>query len=821
VLPSVERGPVNRTGGQSHETGETSVQRSRQDQGRRNLAAALGGWSARHRKTAVFGWLLFVALAMLIGGAAGQRNLTDAQEGTGNSAVALQILDDAHIAQPASEMVLVHSATQTTDSAAFHAAVRDVVAAAQGTKQTQNVRDPYAAGTISADRHYALVGFDMTGDSSTAPDRVQPVMDAVARAGAAHPGFTADEFGDASASHWFNNTLGKDFQHAEWTAVPLALGILLVAFGALLAAVLPVLLSLTAFIAAIGLLALASHLSPVDSSANSVMLLMGLAVGVDYCLFYLRREREERAAGREKEAALRVAAATSGRSVLISGLTVMVAMAGMFLSGMHIFEGFAVATILVVAIAMLGSVTVLPALLSMLGDKVELGRLPGARRRAARRAARRAERGAAGGGRFWGATLRQVAAHPRGTLLGAAGFLIVLAGPAFGMHTAKLSVDQLVPQNVPIVQTYDQINKEFPGGPAPANVVVKATDISGPAAQHAITAFQQAALRTGELGDPQHGEPIRVTVYRSANVAQIDVPLAGNGTDAASVHALNTLRTQVVPQTLGGLSGAKVAVGGQLAFGVDFNDQLHHSILPVFAFVLVVTFLLMLVAFRSPVIAGTAIVLNLLSVGAAYGVMTAIFQHGWGAGLVATHAPGAIESWLPLFVFVVLFGLSMDYHVFVVSRIREARELGMSTERAVVHGLSSAAGTVTSAAVIMVAVFAVFGTLSMQDFKQLGVGLAVAVALDATVIRVLLLPAVMILLGERNWPKSLRRRGTGFGDGAGSGTGGAGSTGDTGQPQPQDRAAAGVVGGRHAAAVRFGDLGDDGQAESRSGAVAH
>ncbi|HEU5428085.1 MAG TPA: MMPL family transporter [Actinocrinis sp.] len=802
------------------------MQTSARQEGKRNLAAALGGWSARHRKTAVFGWLLFVVLATVIGGAAGQRHLTDAQQGTGDSARALQILQDAHITQPAGEMALVHSATQTADSAQFRATVQNVITAVQGTKQTQNLRDPYSAGLISADKHSALIEFDMTGDATSASDRVQPVVDAVTKAGAVNPGITASEFGEASASHWFNNTLGKDFKHAEWTAVPLALGILLVAFGALLAAILPVLLALTAFMAAIGLLGLASHFSAVDSSASSVMLLMGLAVGVDYCLFYLRREREERAAGKDKESALRIAAATSGRSVLVSGLTVMVAMAGMFLSGMHIFEGFAMATILVVAIAMLGSVTVLPALLSMLGDKVEFGRLPGAKRRAARRVSRNA----AGGGRVWNATLGKVAAHPRATLLGATGFLVLLAGPAFGMHTEKLTVDQQVPQNIAIVQTYQQIARTFPGGPAPAVVVIKSSDIKGAAAQNAIHQFEQAALRTGELGDPKTGNPIRVQLYPSANVAQIQVPLEGNGTDATSLHALDILRNQVVPQTLDKLPGAQVAVGGQLAFGVDFNAQLHHSIVPVFAFVLAITFLLMLFAFRSPVIALTAILLNLLSVGAAYGVMTAIFQHGWGAGLVHSQVPGAIESWLPLFVFVVLFGLSMDYHVFVVSRIKEARERGMSTERAVMHGLRSAAGAVTSAAVIMVAVFGVFGTLSMQDFKQLGVGLAVAVALDATVIRVLLLPAVMILLGERNWSRSLRRAApvtatvsTEAGSVAPAQAGYVAQHVDAGheapfdrlgrfgQPEAEDRPAVGMVGGRHGAPVRLGDLGDDGQ----------
>lgn len=724
---------------------------------RRNLAAVLGGWSARHRKTAVLGWLLFVVLATVIGGAAGQRHLTNAQQGTGNSARVEQILEDAGVKNPATEMVLVHSDGATAADPAFRAAVEAVVSGVSGTGQVQNLRDPYGANLFSTDRHSALVEFDMTGDPDTASDRVQPVIDAVDKAATAHPAVTIGEFGQASGNKWINDTLGKDFKHAEWTAVPLALGILFAAFGALLAAVLPVLLALTAFMAALGLLAAVSHLSPVDPSSTSVMLLMGLAVGVDYCLFYLRREREERRAGRDREAALRIAAATSGRSVLVSGLTVVVAMSGMFLSGMHIFEGFAVATILVVATAVLGSVTVLPALLSMLGDRIDFGklRLPGSRRRRARRAhaavpAHSPAVSTRPAGRAWNATMGKVLGRPKFFAVVAAGFLIVLASPALGMHTAKLSIDQQLPSNTPLLRTYDQITAAFPSGPSPAVVVVKAHDIQAADVQQAISGFEQAALRTGELGDPAHGQPITVKQYKAANVVEIDVPLAGTGADAKSIHALNTLRA-MVPHTLGSIPGAEAVVGGDLAFGIDFNSQLGSSIAPVFVFVLAITFLLMLVAFRSPVIAGTAIVLNLLSVGAAYGVMTAIFQHGLGAGLVNTHAVGAIESWLPLFVFVVLFGLSMDYHVFVVSRIREAHDRGLSTRDAVAHGLRSTAGTVTSAAVIMVAVFAVFGTLSMQDFKQLGVGLAVAVLLDATVVRVLLLPSVMTLLGERNW----------------------------------------------------------------------
>jgi RND superfamily putative drug exporter len=784
---------------------ETGSSREQPRRSRAPVVERVAGWSARHRKTAVLGWLVLVAAVFIAGQMLSAKNLPS--NDAGQSGQAEQTLQRLGVVTPPQENVLIQPrGTGRLDSdRQMRQAVRQVVTALSALPHSaRDIASPLSpghAGLVAGDGRTALVTFHVPGKAANEDQAVAPALRAVATIQAAHPGLRIQEAGDASTDRAITSLLGRGFRKAEATSVPITLVLLLLVFGALVAAGIPLLLAITSVMTALSLLTILSRWLPVGSSTSEVVLIIGMAVGVDYSLFYLRREREERAAGRDKETALRIAASTSGHSILISGLTVMVAMAGMFLSGMHIFEGFAMATILVVAIAMLGSVTVLPALLSMLGDRVEFGRLPGARRRAAKRARR------TGGGKLWNGTLGKVSAHPRLTLLGSAGFLILLAGPAFGLHTAKLDVNQLVPQSTPIVQTYDQIVKAFPSGPSPATVVVKASDINGAAAQQAITAFQQAALRTGELGDPQHGEPIQVTVYQSAGVAKISVPLAGNGADAASVHALNTLRNQVVPQTLDKLPGAQVAVGGRLAFGIDFNDQLRHSIAPVFLFVLVVTFLLMLIAFRSAVIAATAIALNLLSVGAAYGVMTAIFQHGWGASLVHTQAPGAIESWLPLFVFVVLFGLSMDYHVFVVSRIKEARERGMTTERAVMHGLRAAAGTVTSAAVIMVAVFGVFGTLSMQDFKQLGVGLAVAVALDATVIRILLLPAVMILLGERNWSRSLRRRPPG-GEGPGQG-------------QPQDGPAAGVVGGRHAASVRFGDLGDDGEAEARAGAVAH
>jgi RND superfamily putative drug exporter len=723
---------------------------------RRNLAARLGGWSTRHRKLAILAWLLFVVIAGLAGSALGQVNLTSAQEGAGDSSVAAQILASTGHAQPAAEMVLVHSSSVTANTAAFHRAVQTALADVQHTGLIHGLQDPLTVGLIARDGHSALIQFNVTGDPDTAANRIQPVLNAVAKAQAASPGFTMREFGDASGAQAINNSLGSDFARAEWTAVPVALGILLVAFGALVAAVVPVVLALTAFIGALGLLDLLSHLVPLSSNTMAVMLVMGLAVGIDYSLFYLRRARQERAAGRSTAEALAIAAATSGRSVLVSGVIVMAGLAGMFLSGMKIFDGFALATMLVVFVAMLGSVTVLPAVLSLLGDKVVALRVPFIARRRQR---------LPGGGRVWNAVLGKVVARPVIIAVLSAAAMLVLAAPALHMHTETLSIEQLLPHNSSAVITAQQIDSEFPGSPSPVQIVVKAPDIRAAQVSREIAAFERVALASGDI---RH--PVQVQVFGSSNVAEISAPLPGDGSDSTSQQALTGLRQHVIPATLAKLPGAEALVGGNLASSMDFNAQLKHSIVPVFLFVIVAAFLLLLIALGSVTIALTAVLLDLLSVVAAYGVMTAVFQNGWGASLVGTHPVGAIESWIPLLVFVILFGLSTDYHVFVVSRIREAHDAGLSTTRAISAGIRSTAGVVTSAALIMVGVFAVFGTLSMQDFKQLGVGLAVAVLLDATLIRVLLLPSVMALLGDANWylPRWLRWRRAGHSEPAAS-----------------------------------------------------
>ncbi|KPH99262.1 MMPL domain protein [Actinobacteria bacterium OK074] len=717
----------------------------------RGLAARAGGWSARHRWAAVGIWVLFVVLALGLGSAAGQVDVKDSQQLKGETSRAARIIEDAGIDEPAGETVLVQARTaagKATDSG-FRAAVADVVTAVRGTGEVKNVKSPYDTGTISKDGRSALVQFDLRGDAENAADRVQPVLDAVKGVAGDHGGLRIEEVGSASIQKTYDNAFGDDFQKAEYSAVPVALGILLIAFGALVAALLPVGLALTAIFATTGLMALVSHLMPMGDVANSVMLLVGLAVGVDYCLFYVRREREERAAGRDAETALRVAAATSGRAIIVSGVTVCVAMAGMLFTGLPDFESMGLASLIVVAVAMVGSVTVLPALLSLLGDRVDKGRLPFLNRSRRQAGPRPME-----GSRFWKRILRVVLARPLVSIVVATGALLAVAAPALGMKTQNLTLDQEFGSSLPIVQTYDRVNAAFPGGSEPATVVVKAKDVEAPEVRDAITAFKRQAVDSGASRGP-----VDTTTYRKQNVVFINVPLVGGSDLDRAGRSLDLVRDQVRPATLGKVAGVEAPVTGEVAGSKDFNDQLAGSVAPVFAFVVVFAFLLMLLSFRSLTIAITSIVLNLLSVGAAYGILVAVFQHGWGASLVGAHGVGAIITWLPLFLFVILFGLSMDYHVFVVSRIREAYLRGRTTKDAITHGVVTTAGVVTSAAVIMVAVFAIFGTLSMQSMKQMGVGLAAAVLIDATVIRGVLLPAVMALLGERNWylPKWLHR----------------------------------------------------------------
>src|SRR3954470_21032646 len=700
---------------------------------KRNLAARAGHWSATHRKTAIFGWLGFVVVAFMIGNAVAPKEMHGADDFSGESGRAETALYDSGL-RPNDENVMVQSESLTINDPRFRSAVVQASNELSRAKYVVNVESPISGhAPVSADGHSALVQFDITGDDLEAADRLDSSKAVVSSVQDDHPDLRVEQFGSASTNKELNTIFQNDLLKAEGLSFPLTLLILIVAFGALVAALIPLLLGITAVMAAEQLLTLPSQLPPVDGNVSSVILLIGLAVCVDYSLFYLRREREARAAGKEMGEALDIAAGTSGKAVLISGITVIAAMAGMFLSGDKTFISFAEGTILVVAIAIVASLTVLPAVLSWLGDRVDKGRIPFLRRRPA------------GESPFWSRVVSGAMRRPWLSIALAGGALVALAIPALSMKIVTSGPDDL-PQNLSLIKTYNRVKAAFPEEGVTADVVVQANDVHNGATAAAISQLQRRAAASD-----QFRQGTEVTYSKDGTVAEISIPTVGSGSDAKSEAALNDVRNELVPATVGGVQGVTVNVTGDAASSTDFRDQLKNRLPLIFGFVFALTFIIMLFTFRSIVIPIKAILLNLLSVGAAYGVLVLVFQEGWGESLLGFTSNGGVTNWLPLFLFVILFGLSMDYHVFILSRVRENYEAGMTTEEAVRRGISATAGTVTSAAIVMVVVFSVFITLSFIDFKEMGVGLAVAILIDATVIRGVLLPASMKLLGDWNW----------------------------------------------------------------------
>jgi RND superfamily putative drug exporter len=690
-------------------------------------------------------WIAFVVATIAIGSVLGGKQATGG-DNAGETLRMEQIITNAHFpADPAAEYVLITSPSGPLDRAAATAAAGDAAARLRALPGVSKVD----SAVFSPDGTALMVPVTMAGDPETADQRVLPLLDATAAAAQAHPGVRVEEVGQASLDKNIGEKIDSDFARAELTSVPVTLLILVVAFGALIAAGVPVLLGLSAVGAAIGLSTLASYLVPAQDTTNSVILLIGLAVGVDYSLFYLKREREERANGAAHLDAVEIAAATSGRAVVVSGLAVVVAMAGMFLAQDDIFTSFAIGSILVVAVAVLGSLTVLPALLAKLGRWVDRPRIPLLWRLSRTRAA-----GAPS--RFWSAVLRPALRFPATALIVSAGALLALGLPTLGMTLKLPAVQDLGFNGTPAMQAYTRLTTAFPSTGSEHVVVVQAPPAERSQVDSALT-----ALATRVAADPlfAHDQRPQRTVSPDGSVTLLTIgtPYAVNTPGAD--QSLQRLRSDLLPATLGLVPGATYGVTGEIAGKSDYSRHIRDTLPMVVAFVLALTFMVMLWTFRSVVIAATAIGLNLLSVWAAYGVLTLVFQHTWAQSLLGFQSNGAIVSWLPLFLFVVLFGLSMDYHVFVVSRIREGVHMGLSTRDAVRHGIVRSAGVVTSAALVMVGVFAVFGSLSTLTLKQLGVGLAVAIFLDATLIRAVVLPSLMALLGPANWwAPRLRRR---------------------------------------------------------------
>jgi uncharacterized membrane protein YdfJ with MMPL/SSD domain len=710
-----------------------------------NLAARMGRWSASHWKTAVFGWLAFVVAALAIGNVVGTKNIDMQDANVGQSQKADRILKEGFPqADPQTEFVLVQSPTRTVDDPAFRVTVSDVVGAVKRNPAIANLKspfDPKNGDQIAKNRRTVIVTWNMKDKADVAKKKIDAIETAVAKVGDRHPGFYVGEAGSISSGKALDKMFGDQLKLAGERSIPITIVVLLLVFGALVAVGVPLLLALSGVAATIGLVALPSHLVPLDNNVSAVILLIGLAVGVDYSLFYLKREREERAAGKGSRAAIEAAAATSGRSVLISGLTVMIAMAGMLFSGEKSTIGFGIAAMMVVGVAMLGSLTVLPALLAHLGDKVEKGKIPflGRLRRDA------------GENRFWKAILKPALRRPAIAASVAGAALVAMAVPTLNMHTTQSGLDAL-PNSAPTVPTIKKIRAAFSNGEASQSQVAIKADINSPATQTAIAALKARAVAAGITSGSIDEE-----VNPAHTVARVDIPLVGKGTDTMSNAALRKLRNDILPATIGKMQGAGYAVTGATANSADENALLKRKAPIVFGFVLMFAFALLLVAFRSVVIALKAILLNLLSVGAAYGVLVAVFQWGWGESLLGFQSNGGIVQWLPIFMFVILFGLSMDYQVFILSRIRESYDRGMKTADAVEHGIITTAGVVSSAALVMVGAFAVFALMPILEMKEMGIGLAAAVLIDATIVRGVLLPATMKLLGEANWylPKHL------------------------------------------------------------------
>ena len=694
----------------------------------------IGRWSASHPWRALITWFVFVAACVALGAATGTKSLSDGA--VGESARGNAIMDQQGLWGPPREYVYLHSTVLVSRDPGFAAAVRD-------TERRITALGLPVTGTTSADGHSVLVAAVPGQPSNPAEANrlvtaLNSVPAAVAAAARAHPGITIAETGDASANDAQNRIVNGDLRRVELLAIPVTLLVLLLAFGSVVAAVVPLLLGLTAVAAGLGLLGPISHVFPVQDSAKTVILLIGLAVGVDYALFYVARCRQERRAGAAPGQALETTSRTSGRTVVVSGSIVALAMAGMFVPGLKVLNGIAAGTIAVIVCAVAGSVTVLPAVLTLLGPKIDAGRVRLPRRRRGHGRPHRPS------------PADQVLYRPLGRPLAAAGLatalLLALAYPALSLHMAEPGAIALTAPDDPALQTLTAVQNIFPGAGEPAYLVVQVPGSERQALIRALARLQALAASDG-ITHP----PFRVTWNTDHTAAALSLPLTGNGANPASRQAVQTLRHTLVPQTVGHIAGAQAFVTGTTAQDVDFTGQIRDGLPYAIAFVLVLAFGLLLVVFRSVIVPLTALVLNLLSVAAAYGVLVLVFQHRWAEPVLRFRSDGTITSWLPLFLFVILFGLSMDYHVFILSRIQEAVTGGEPTRQAIRQSLRRTAGVITAAALVMVCVFALFGTLASLDLKQAGVGLAVAVLIDATVIRSVLLPAAMALLGERNW----------------------------------------------------------------------
>jgi putative drug exporter of the RND superfamily len=696
--------------------------------------------SSRHPGRTIALWVLGIVVSgALIGTLMKDATTTEADfTNTPESKEAAHLIEDRlRGPQRDREIFIVSSDTQTVDSPAFRTHVEELRSRIQGlgpdiVQGVQTFYDNGDASLVSADRRITILPTLLTADIQSAVDDAPELREVVDEMEA--PGFTTQLFGNAALNEDLNKVAEEDLRSGESIGVLAALLILVVVFGALVAALLPIGVAVAAITVAIAVVAVVGQITQFSFFVTNMITMMGLAVGIDYSLFVVSRYREERHRGLEKLDAVEAAGATASRAVLFSGLTVVLALMGMILIPNTIFRSLASGAIFVVVVAVFASLTLLPAFLGLLGDRIN--------RVAVRRNAAEVEPGRAGG--FWDRVTRGVMHRPVLSLV--AGVLILLAA-AFSwtdMRTGFSGVSTL-PGSFESKQAFEVLAANFSGGlSTPVEIVVDGR-IDDPAVQASIQRLRD------ELGRDQLFGPSQLEVNDARDLALVSAPINGDPSSAEATKSIGRIRSEYVEAAFPEGTPAEVLVGGQTAFNKDFFD-LAQSYMPiVFLFVLGLSFVLLTIAFRSIVVPIKAILLNLLSVGAAYGLIVLVCQKGVGAGILGFQQVEVIEAWLPLFLFSVLFGLSMDYHVFLLSRIREHYDLTRDNTESVAYGLRTTAGIITGAALIMVAVFGGFAAGKLVMFQQMGFGLGVAVLIDATLIRTVLVPASMRLLGDRNW----------------------------------------------------------------------
>jgi RND superfamily putative drug exporter len=706
--------------------------------------------SARHPWKVLCLWIVVIVFAGVAAGGLGSALTTDADFTNNPESIrARDLLDERlHGADAVTETVIVRSETSTVDDPAFEAAVATtaadlramggVVASAITYYEAKAAGAPHAEAMVSADRRVALIPITLVGELDEASDHAEEFVAAVKAQNGA--GFEVLTVGDVSSSHEFSEISESDLQRADVFGLPVALIVLVAVFGALVAAGVPIALALVSIFVALGLTALVGRVFDLSFYVVNMIVMIGLAVGIDYALFIVSRFREERRRGNAKLEAIEIAGGTASKAVLFSGLTVVLALTGMFLLPTTVFRSLGAGAVLVVIVAVVAMLTLVPAVLSLLGDRIDWPHLRGVRRQASGVGVPDPFTQHSGG--FWARTTRAVMARPVVAVVLATGLLIAAALPYVDMKTGSAGVETLPESDVKTA--YQILAEDFYAGVlAPVDIVVDGP-IADPAVQQGIDRLIAAM---GE--DPLFG-PAVVTPNQSGDLALISVPLKEDAGSPAAADAVERLRDDLIPDVFAG-APAEVLVGGQIAWNVDFNAMLDVWTPRIFAFVLGLSFLLLLVAFRSIVVPVKAIVMNLLSVGAAYGLLVLVFQKGVGAGVLGFTRTPTIEAWVPIFLFCVLFGLSMDYHVFLLSRIREHYDLTKRNAESVAVGLQSTARLITGAALIMVIVFGSFAAGDLVMLQQMGFGLAVAVFLDATIVRSVLVPASMALLGDRNW----------------------------------------------------------------------